>query len=319
MLRQRLVVGTLLALWGLIVLTLDPAPYYPILLCFAVVVMLALTYELRQLLPAEVRPKRWLLLTGTLLLILVNWATPCGLPGSPLGWVCGMLVANLLVAFVSEAASYREPGLVTRRLALTFFTWGYIPLLGSFLVQLRWYLPGAGPGAGTTALLLAIFVPKCCDIGAYFTGRLLGRHKMTPVLSPKKTWEGAAGGLVLASLVSLFITHFVAERWLLQGAKDRLLDSTEFNRPPEFPLCCGSLLGLPGWAWSLLFGLVIGLAGMVGDLMESLLKRDLSRKDASQVVPGFGGLLDVFDAILFSAPVTYGILLWLAWLAGMMK
>jgi len=308
MLPQRLLVGTLLALWGLAVLTLDPAPYYPILLCFAAGVMLALTYELRQLLPADARPHVPLLLGGTLLLMLVNWAPVVGLPGSPLGWTCGMLSALLMAAFIHEAATYREPGLVTRRLALTFFTWGYIPLLGAFLVQLRWYLPGAGVGAGTAALLLAIFVPKCCDIGAYFTGRLLGRHKMTPLLSPKKTWEGAAGGLILAALISLLITQVITKRWLLDPSHHE-----------QFPLCRKSLLGLPGWAWSLAFGLVIGLAGMVGDLMESLLKRDLSQKDASNVLPGFGGLLDVFDAILFSAPVTFGILLWLGWLAGMMK
>src|SRR5205807_7891654 len=75
-------------------------------------------------------------------------------------------------------------------------------LLPSFLVQLR--EPGQvkdeeAASRGTAALALAIFVPKCCDIGAYFSGRFLGRHKMSPLLSPKKTWEGAVGGLLLAA------------------------------------------------------------------------------------------------------------------------
>src|SRR5205807_9869851 len=78
----------------------------------------------------------------------------------------------------------------------------YLGLLPSFLIQLRW-LQDPSPEAGVVAVALAIFVPKCCDIGAYFTGRLLGRHRMTPVLSPKKTGEGAAGGLLTAVGVAI--------------------------------------------------------------------------------------------------------------------
>lgn len=129
------------------------------------------------------------------------------------------------------------------------------------------------------ALALAIFVPKSCDIGAYFTGRLLGRHRMTPVLSPKKTWEGAAGGLAVAMMVAVALDR-LGPASLLQG-------------------CVFLEVG---------FGLTVGLAGMLGDLAESLLKRDCQKKDASQVVPGFGGILDVVDALLFAAPVAY---LWL--------
>ena len=153
-------------------------------------------------------------------------------------------------------------------MALTIWTVAYLALLPSFLAQLRW-LPN-----GATALALCIFVPKSCDIGAYFTGRGLGRHRMTPVLSPKKTWEGLAGGLVTAMLVALGINHYGA---VLSG-----------------PL---SALG---------FGLVVGGAGVLGDLAESLIKRDCQRKDASDVVPGFGGVLDVIDAVVFAAPVAYG-------------
>ncbi len=159
---------------------------------------------------------------------------------------------------------------------------GYLGLLPAYLVQLRWLTdanpsPAAGrmdPGA--VALALAVFVPKCGDIGAYFTGRLIGRHPMAPVLSPKKTWEGAAGGLA-ASLVAAFAInplHPLLGPWRLAG-----------------------------------FGLSVGAAGMLGDLAESLVKRDVGRKDASQVVPGFGGVLDVIDSVVFAAPVAYW---WLA-------
>jgi phosphatidate cytidylyltransferase len=121
---------------------------------------------------------------------------------------------------------------------------------------------------------LAIFVPKGCDIGAYFTGRLLGRHHMTPLLSPKKTWEGAAGGMVASVAIAIGINRL----------------------GPVLPL---------GLAGEIGFGATVGAAGMLGDLAESLIKRDCQKKDASQAVPGFGGMLDVVDSVVFAAPVAY--------------
>lgn len=319
MLRTRLIVGTVLILWGLAVLFLDSrfAPWYPILFVFAVSITLVLAREFQQLLPNAIRPRNGILFVSILLLVISNWAAPIGLPGSSWMWVGGAAVSTLFIIFLSEAWWYREPGTVTQRIALTFLAIVYIGVFSSFLIQLRWGIPEAlsfqwddtitrpdNPGLGTIALLLAIFVPKCCDIGAYFTGRLIGRHHMAPVLSPKKTWEGAIGGLILAALTSLLVTQGLSG-WLS-------LDSAE---RPEFPLRLNQIAGMPGWLWSLVFGLVIGVVGMLGDLMESLIKRDLARKDAAATIPGFGGLLDVFDSILFSAPATYFFLLWLTYMA----
>src|SRR5205807_2466319 len=154
----------------------------------------------------------------------------------------------------------------------------YLGLLPSFLAQLRW---PAGVGderfseAGTLSLALAVFVPKCADVGAYFAGRLFGRHAMAPVLSPKKTWEGAAGGLAASVAAAIGMDRIgsapvLANLWAEAG-----------------------------------FGVTVGLAGMLGDLAESLLKRDCRQKDASHVVPGFGGVLDVVDSVVFAAPVAY--------------
>src|SRR5262249_1977461 len=132
-----------------------------------------------------------------------------------------------------------------------------------------------------------IFVPKCCDIGAYFAGRWFGRTRMTPVLSPKKTWEGALGGLTLATLVAIGL--------------DRLGPAPLLNREL--------------WA-EIGFGVTVGGAGILGDLGESLIKRESQQKDASQVVPGFGGVLDVIDAVLFAGPVAY---LWLVFLGPLVQ
>mgnify|MGYP002777696271 CR=1 FL=1 len=125
-----------------------------------------------------------------------------------------------------------------------------------------------------------LLVVKSCDIGAYFTGRAIGRHKLILWLSPGKTWEGLWGGVVLASVVGAVCLPFVAER-----ESDRLFGSL---------VIAGALSGL-----------LFGLLGQVGDLLMSLLKRDAGIKDSGRSIPGFGGVLDVLDSPLLVAPVAY--------------
>ena len=120
-------------------------------------------------------------------------------------------------------------------------------------------------------LLLAIVVVS--DHGAYYTGRLLGRRPLAPAISPKKTREGAVGGLVGGSLISVILG-----RWWLPGAA---------------PAACAAL------------GLIVAAAGIVGDLFESQLKRSAGVKDSSTLIPGHGGVLDRIDSWLFAGPVFY--------------
>jgi phosphatidate cytidylyltransferase len=174
-------------------------------------------------------------------------------------------------------ATYRAPGRAVQRLALTVWTFAYLGVLPSFLAMFRTNTASTAPEEtqrGAVALALAIFLPKSCDIGAFFSGRYLGRHKMAPVLSPKKTWEGAAGGLLTAIMFAVGI-NLVS---------------------PVIP---------GGWAGTVAFALTVAVAGIFGDLAESLIKRDCETKDSSQAIPGFGGVLDVVDSILFAAPVAY--------------
>jgi phosphatidate cytidylyltransferase len=283
MLRTRLWMGSLLV--GLAVLLLLEhdwfAPWYPFLfVCYLAASLLA-ARELLGLLPAVHRPNQALTLGFICALVGMNWwpavqATRDVPPGVCV-WdlVVGGVLAGTVSALVLEMRRFRGPARITERVALTSFTLIYLGVLPSFLVQLRW-LPD---GRSTAALALAVFVPKGNDIGAYFTGkfltgRLLGRHPMTPLLSPKKTWQGAAGGMLASVLVAVGI-H--AGRPVIPG----------------------------GWFGAVAFGLTVGLAGIAGDLAESLIKRDLQTKDASHTVPGFGGVLDVVDSLLFAAPVAY--------------
>jgi phosphatidate cytidylyltransferase len=288
MLRTRLIVGTILACLTAAMLVLDErfSPWFPFLFVTVAFLSILGIYELVSLLPPPRRPNLVLCMAGIVLVIVLNWGPilkvgrlKWHLLSPDAAWFLVMqgYAAVVLLAFLYEMASFRAPGGAVERIALTVWSVAYLGLLPGFLVQLRLGQPVTSVEVthnGTIALALAIFVPKGCDIGAYFTGRLIGRHRMTPVLSPKKTWEGAAGGLVAAVAVAF--------------ALDRL--------GPVIP---------GGTAGVFAFGLSVGVAGMLGDLAESLVKRDLERKDASQIVPGFGGILDVVDAILFAAPVAY--------------
>lgn len=143
----------------------------------------------------------------------------------------------------------------------------YIALLLSQLVMLR-----KGPD-GAAWIFFLLFLVFFGDIGAYYAGRYLGRHKLYPAASPGKTIEGALGGLVASMGIGLVF------RWLFL---------------PELPL----------WPCLIMF-LCIGIAGPVGDLFESVLKRVGKVKDSGTILPGHGGLLDRIDALLFAAPVAY--------------
>jgi phosphatidate cytidylyltransferase len=127
--------------------------------------------------------------------------------------------------------------------------------------------------AGREAVLLLLLTVVLSDTAQYFTGRALGRHKLSPVISPKKTLEGAVGGFVIAPAVLAVAGHW----WL----PDRT----------------------PGWL--VLVGMAIAGLGIAGDLFESLLKRSAGVKDSSALIPGHGGVLDRIDAMLFAGPVFY--------------
>lgn len=275
MLRTRLWMGALLIGLALAVLAADGwfAPWYPCLFLLALLAAFLASRELVALLWAHV-PRPWLCHAGVAALVLANWPTHVGCGGSVWAWIIGTFTGLVLVAFVVEAYHFREPGGAIVRLSLTLFVVAYLGLLASFLVQLRW-LPGA---VGSFGFALGVFVPKACDIGAYTAGRLFGKRRFAPILSPKKSWEGAIGGMVFATGMA----------WGINAL------SAAYVGSPLMP-----------HAVAMGFGLVVGLVGMVGDLMESFIKRDCERKDASDVVPGFGGVLDVLDSIIFAAPVAY--------------
>ena len=208
MLRTRLWMGAVLIALIVAALLLDGGPWFPWLFALVLVLTFAACRELLALLAPKRPQAGWICYVGIAVLLLCNWAphvlplisSPYRWDADPWHWLSIAFAGVVLAAFLLEMASFKEPGQSVARIGATVLIVAYLGLLPSFLIQLRWSDIAAGtPDAArsTLALALAIFIPKCCDTGAYFTGRLVGRHGMAPVLSPKKTWEGAIGGLLI--------------------------------------------------------------------------------------------------------------------------
>ena len=253
----------------------------PIIVVFAVLAV----GELLGLFAAQnLNPLRWTVYLGTALVVLAACVPlllkidPIDCPLGKLGWPLSAMALCVGLAFLGEMRRYKEPGGVIVNVALSVFAIAYVGLLLSFLCLLR----GLGGNEwGMIALLAPIIIVKVSDSGAYTVGRLFGKHKLAPRLSPGKTIEGAVGAIVTGCLASWLVFQYLAPA-----------------------LMSSSAVSTPWWA-SLLFGLIVTIAGILGDLAESLIKRDMDRKDSSTWIPGLGGVLDILDSILFAAPAAY--------------
>jgi phosphatidate cytidylyltransferase len=176
----------------------------------------------------------------------------------------------VLLAFAEQMIRYRIED-AFRRIACTLLAVLYLGVGAACILTLR-----VDYGVGCfIAFLIAV---KCTDMGAYFTGVAVGRHKLIPWLSPGKTWEGLLGGIIVAIAVTAAWVHFYPIPILIRGYYVQLWQAA-------------------------IFGLLMALAGQFADLCESLLKRSAGLKDSGQVVPGFGGLLDILDSPLLAGPV----------------
>jgi phosphatidate cytidylyltransferase len=191
------------------------------------------------------------------------------------------LAAGMVVLLAVLAATIWMRGVAGRPLgaaAMTVFGASYTGGTLAFAYGLRYHRYAIGALAGTVLVLFPLVLTWTQDTGAYFVGRTLGRRKLIPSVSPGKTVEGSIGGLVLTVIVS----------WLYA----RMLMPAQAQ------------LGLAPWA-AIAFGVVISIAAQVGDLAESLLKREAKVKDSSALLPGHGGVLDRLDSVFFVLPVAY--------------
>ena len=262
-----------------------------ILLPAYLVCLFLLTREVLRLLHAAgLKPLASSVYLGTLFIAISCWIANViqqfnlevlGEPESKGGWQWAAtasftallaVAGGVMLAFAAEMRRYSHPGGVMINLAGAVFAFAYLGLLSCFIIQLHM-------AYGIGAVLSLVIVTKMCDTGAYTFGKLFGKYRITPSLSPGKTLEGVIGGFLFACASSWFWFDVI----LFYSFKE-----------PDTPVL--------GW---ILFGLAVALAGMAGDLAGSLIKRDSQMKDSGHAVPGFGGVLDIFDSLLMAAPVAY--------------
>ncbi len=217
---------------------------------------------------------------------LIGQTYPTDCPVGKLGWiVIGAMIAVFWI-LLGEMRTYgteqsRESGTIERTSAAVLVAI-YVGLPMALLVALRSLNSG---NWGLAALVTMVAVTKSADAGAYFTGKSIGTHKLIPRLSPGKTWEGAIGGILTSTLVA-----YACLTWLF----------------PTSASVSGQVSGLSHPALgALLLGPLLALAGLVGDLAESLVKRDCGAKDSGNWLPGLGGIWDVTDSLIAAVMPAY--------------
>jgi phosphatidate cytidylyltransferase len=272
------------ALFGLFYVDHKAGEAAPALFAFCLAISIRSAWELGQLLTTRNISPRWTWsAAGCAALLFATWQPhlqPQEASFSSLELLALGFAMITLVLLGVEAASFRQPGRTVERLGANLLITTYAGVLLAVTAQLRW---AAGAQAGYLLLGSLIIPAKMGDIGAYTLGRLFGKRKMAPRLSPGKTWAGFLGALLGGALG--------AGLWLTFA-------------PPLFD---SSWSASPLWA-AVVYGVVIGFVGLAGDLCESLIKRDVGRKDSAPLMPGFGGLLDLLDSVLYAGPAA--LVLW---------
>lgn len=170
-----------------------------------------------------------------------------------------------------------DPARRVETLASTLFGIAYVPFMFHFLIEIFFLHPNANQGLMLVVWLVAVV--KFCDTGALLVGTAIGRHKMCPTISPKKSWEGLVGGVVFSALVGALLVHYFRPLNLY---------------PANFTVL-----------WSAVAAVPIALIGVVSDLVESMIKRSADIKDSGRTVPGIGGAFDLTDSIILTAPAAY--------------
>ncbi len=275
MIKQRVLYGAVM------IALLTGALFLPLIGVFLIIPVLAtlMLWEFYGLLAhAGVKAYRTTGLVGGLVLIVLSglqyaygWLT---VPVSELEGI--VLALIVLVVFVNSCCASRSTQPL-QQLGGTFLGVLYVSFLLNFMTKLLMQWP-AGQGDGRILLFYMILVVKVTDMAAYFTGCSVGRRKLVPRISPAKTWEGCAGG-VLGGLVTSLIF------WWVTGGQ---------IGPVTFSVAHAAILGI-----------VLPVTGIIGDLIESLMKRAAEVKDSGSIFKGMGGVMDVLDSLIFAAPVLY--------------
>lgn len=290
MLGWRILISVILipVLIGIFVLDHRAGESAPYLFGLSLLLIWRAAFEFADLLRTRSFSPSFLLIgSGSTLVVAATWlghlssvvetVTPSATNGQLTVVAFGICV---LAAFLRGAIRYREPGTTMESLGADILGISYLGVLLAVTAELRWV---AGVQAGYLVLASLVIGAKCGDIGGYTLGRLFGKKKLVPTLSPGKTWMGAFGALLGSSIAVALWLHFAPAYFF-----DDVAPCSPF--------------------WSITYGASIGVVGLIGDLAESLIKRDVGKKDSATLMPGFGGLLDLLDSVLYAGPIA--VLFW---------
>jgi phosphatidate cytidylyltransferase len=291
-------IATAVVLIPLVLLLVLKAPLYVLALVAGAVAVLAIIEFIRLVEHYQVQPLRW----GTYLYVAVFFlfvaiATSNAVPLLETTAVMyGTVVASALAPFVFLTVAMRRAEMASGypAAAASVFGFVYIAVPMALLVQLR------QQPAGAILVIYTLLVVWAGDILAYFVGKSVGRHLMSPQISPKKTWEGATASVVASVAVGALWFQHAPEvssaffRWGLIERRDGIFSSQQL--PPILSI--------------LVLSAIVNVAAQFGDLVESLIKRGAGAKDSGAILPGHGGMLDRIDAMLFAVPVVWA---WSTW------
>jgi phosphatidate cytidylyltransferase len=256
----RVLSGAALIAFGIVVVWLAPIPVFE---AVAVAVLFAAVEELLTLFTASgIRAPHWPTVLGAVLTLMAF----CEVIGVPQFSLDMILMGEVIVLALVALAGWNGGSGALASVSASLFPSLYLAIPIGALVAIR----ESGGAAALSLLMLTVIVS---DTAQYYTGRTLGRRLLAPAISPKKTIEGALGGIVFGTT-----TFAVLGAWWL----------------PAVPAIARAGVGL---------GIVA--AGIAGDLFESMIKRSANVKDSSAIIPGHGGILDRIDALLFAGPVFY--------------
>lgn len=224
--------------------------------------------------------KSWGILNGLLLMgatfYYVTVYQPAhihrNLPARANDFETSVLILFVLGLCVREFLSKKHQSVGITAISSTLLGLMYVPWLLNFIQKINFF-PGVD---GRFYVLYFIIVTKFSDLGAYCVGSLIGRHKMIPRISPGKTWEGFCGAIVVSTGASVLFAYLAGSR--LHGMT---------------------------LTHAVILGIILSIAAVIGDLIESLFKREAGVKDSGKFFPGIGGILDLLDSLLFNAPIMY--------------
>lgn len=290
-------IATALVLIPLVLFLVLKAPLFLLAIVAAAVALLAIAELLKLATHYAVQPLA--LATYAFVSLFFLYVILASTNRSPLvettAVLYGLALAAALAPFVFLTVAMRRSGLASAypAAAASSFAFAYIAIPMALLVEIRQQPAGA---IWTIYTLLAVWAG---DIFAYFVGKALGRHRMSPEISPNKTWEGAVASIVASVIIgTLWIQHApgISSTLLRIGWIDRRDGMFGLEQPQLWPI--------------LLLSAAVNIAAQLGDLVESLIKRGAGVKDSGAILPGHGGMLDRIDAMLFAVPVVWAYGAW---------